>query len=201
MPSYNCVIYPILIFVAFAVAFHLANTSAWMNLDSIWTLRTFLRVYLAGSAALITFWCLLYVLWVNILNLPYPIPFIGMFNYPIALVAIIAAIWFTMPKAWRDDSAFRKRAKYLLLAVFYVAFIDLEYWLFSWLFYFISLDYQWILGPLLPFCREANGIVLTKICMKMAGKKDESVELVVNNFGNNHCFPFDINYKTLLFCA
>ena len=171
------------------MAFHLANTSAWMNLDSIWTLRTFLRVYLAGAVAMMVFWCLLYLIWVPLLGLPYPIPFIGLLNYPAALGAIIAAIWFTFPKTWRDDSGFRKRAKYLLLAISYVAFIDLEYWLFSWLFFFISLDYQWVLGPLLPLCRELNGKYLTKICMKMAGKKDESVELVVSNFGN-HCFTF-----------
>ena len=67
---------PLNIIVGGCSVFLLANTAVWINLDSILTLRTWAACYLAGSLAMMGFWCCLYVLWVPILHLPYPMPLV-----------------------------------------------------------------------------------------------------------------------------
>ena len=42
-----------------------------------YSFRTFLAAYLAGSVSMISFWCLCYLIWVQVLHLPYPVPLIG----------------------------------------------------------------------------------------------------------------------------
>lgn len=175
-------------FIATCAAFLLANTSAWMNLASMLTMRTYATCYLAGSVGMMSFWCFLYLLWVPILHLPYPIPLVGALNAFAGVTAIIVAIWFKFPRSWRKDSTFRHRAKYLLVAQLFILVMSLEYWLFSWVFFAIPLDLQWILAILLPLTREIGALVLTKICEKIAGRKDESGELVATNLGLGHCY-------------
>ena len=170
-------------FVATCAAFLLANTSAWMNLESILTLRTYATCYLAGSVGMISFWCLLYVLWVPLLDLPYPIPLVGALNACAGVTAVIVAIWFKFPWSWRKNSTFRHRAKFLLLAQLFILVMSLEYWFFSWVFFALPLDFQWVLAIILPFTREIGIEILARISAKIAGRKDESGELVAANLG------------------
>ena len=155
-----------------------------MNLDSMLTLRTYATCYLSGSVGMMSFWCLLYLFWVPVLGLPYPIPLVGAMNACAGVAAIIVAIWFKFPLSWRKDPSFRQRAKYLLVAQLFILVMSLEYWLFSWVFFALPLDLQWILAIVLPITREIGIIIiLTKICVKIAGGKDDSGELVATNLG------------------
>ena len=168
---------------ATCAAFLLANTAAWMNLSSMLTMRTYATCYLSGSVGMMAFWCLLYLLWVHILGLPYPIPLVGAFNAIAGVTAIIVAIWFKFPRAWRKNADFRHRAKYLLVAQMFILVMSLEYWLFSWVFFVIPLNLQLVLAIVLPITREVGTIILAKICTRVAGRKDDSGELVATNLG------------------
>ena len=158
-----------------------------MNLSSMLTMRTYATCYLVGSVAMMSFWCLLYLLWVPLLGLPYPIPLVWALNAFAGVTAIIVAIWFKFPKSWRKNPIFRNRAKYLLVADLFLLILSVEYWVFSWVFFAMPSEYQWILAFVLPVTREIGCILLTKICTKVAGRKDESAELVSTNLGHNHC--------------
>ena len=72
----------------------------------------------------------------------------------------------------------------MLVANIFLFIMDVEYWIFLWLFDVVPMDCQWILAPILPLCREVNATLLNKICLKIVASKDESVELLVSNIGN-----------------
>ena len=164
-----------------------------MNLSIMLTMRTYATCYLSGSLAMMSFWCVLYLLWVPLLGLPYPIPLVGALNACAGVTAIIVAIWFKFPWSWRKNSSFRHRAKYLLVAQLFILVMSLEYWLFSWVFFAIPLDLQWILAIVMPLTREIGAVVLTKICTKVSGRKDDSGELVATNLGLSHCCLLSTN--------
>ena len=82
--------------------------------------------------------------------------------------AVVGAIWFQFPPSWRADTAFRKKVKFLLLAQMFILVMSLQYWAFSWTFYAMPLQYQWVLAILLTIAREINTLALTAICEKGA---------------------------------
>ena len=170
-----------------AAAFLLANTATWMNLPSLLTWKTYFVCYFAGSVALISFWSLQYYVWVYILILPYPVPLIGVTTCIAGILAIIVQIWFKFPLSWRQDSSFKQRAKYLSVAQLFILVLNVEYAFYSWAFYAIPREYQWILAILVPLTREIGAMFLTEVCDKTAGRKDVTGELVAAHLGLNHC--------------
>ena len=170
------------------VAFTMANTSAWMNLPVIFTLKTVVPLYMMGAATNICSWSTLHYIWVEIFQLPYPIPFVGHVNLVFFVIpVIIVGIWFKFPSSWRKDTAFCHRLLYLLLAHFYVAgFMTFKYAVFTVAFIFSPLEFQWILVPLLILARELGQIILNKICSKIILKSDEmddSIDVVNAHLG------------------
>ena len=163
--------------------FMLANTAAWLNLSGLLNLRNWLACYLSGSITMMTFWCFLYLLWVPIFQQPYPLPLIGVYNAAAGIGVIIAVIWFKFPVSWRQNSSFRYKAKFIVLAQFFLLVLCVEYWFFSWVFYVIPLDLQWILSIVLPIAREIGAYTFTKILEKVAGCKDSSGEVLANHLG------------------
>ena len=82
--------------------------------------------------------------------------------------AVVGAIWFQFPPSWRADTTFHKKVKFLLLAQMFILVMSLQYWAFSWTFFAMPLQYQWILAILLTIAREINTLALTAICEKGA---------------------------------
>ena len=99
----------------------------------------------------------------------------------------MVVIWFKFPLSWRKDSSFQQRAKYLPVAQFFIIVLNVEYAFYSWAFYAISRDLQWILAILVPLTREIGAMFLTEVCTKVAGRKDVTGELVAAHLGLNHC--------------
>ena len=108
--------------------------------------------------------------------------------------AVVAAIWFQFPLAWRADPAFRTRAKFLLLAQMFILVMSLQYWAFSWTFFAVPLQYQWILAILLTLVRELNTLALAAICEK------EPNFNIAKGEQNQHCLfrVFFVSLKTQL---
>ena len=172
----------------------MANSAAWMSLPDIFTLKTVVPLYLMGAATEICSWTILHYVWVGILQLPYPIPFVLHVNLIFFVFpATIVAIWFKFPNSWRKNSVFRHRLLYLLQAHFYVAFfMTLKYAIFTVAFVYIPSEYQWVLVLLLIFAREIGQFILNKICSKMienSEKRDDSIELVNTHLGKTWNFP------------
>ena len=95
------------------------------------------------------------------------------------VVGAVVGIWFQFPPSWRSDTTFRKKVKFLLLAQMFILVMSLQYWVFSWTFYVVPLQYQWILAFILIFAREINNLVMAAICDKGASFKTTNC---YNNF-------------------
>ena len=96
------------------------------------------------------------------------------------VVGAVVGIWFQFPPSWRSDTTFRKKVKFLLLAQMFILVMSLQYWVFSWIFYVVPLQYQWILAFILIFAREINNLVMAAICEKGASFK--ATTCCYNNF-------------------
>ena len=84
------------------------------------------------------------------------------------VVGAVVGIWFQFPPSWRSDPTFRKKVKFLLLAQMFILVMSLQYWAFSWTFYAVPLQYQWVLAIILTIVRELNTLALAAICEKGA---------------------------------
>ena len=82
--------------------------------------------------------------------------------------AVVGAIWFQFPPSWRADTTFHKKVKFLLLAQMFILVMSLQYWAFSWTFYAVPLQYQWVLAIILTIVRELNTLAMAAICEKGA---------------------------------
>ena len=130
---------------------------------------------------MISFWCLCYLAWVKVLHLTYPVPMIGALNSVVGVLSMVFALWFCFPQHWRRLPRFKARMQYLSFAQLFILLMSIEYWVLSWLFFVMPLDYQWALAFVLPFTREAGGSILTRICVKARCRTDSSSDLVSTN--------------------
>ena len=55
-----------------------------------------------------------------------------------------------------------------MLAHMFFLVMSLKYWVFSWIFYVVPLQYQWILAFILIITRELTNFALAAICEKGA---------------------------------
>ena len=57
------------------------------------------------------------------------------------------------------------------LATLYIIVMSVQYWTFSVLFFVCPLNIQWVLGIAMTIVREANVLILTSICSRVASNK------------------------------
>ena len=57
------------------------------------------------------------------------------------------------------------------LATLYIIVMSVQYWTFSVLFFICPLNIQWVLGIAMTIVREANVLILTSICTRVASNK------------------------------
>ena len=93
----------------------------------------------------------------------------------------IVGVWFQFPPSWRTDPTFRKKVKFLMLAHMFFLVMSLQYWVFSWIFYAVPLQYQWILAFILIIVRELNTLAMTAICEKGASFKTTCFNNLIGN--------------------
>ena len=166
----------------------MANTSAWLSLPDIFTLKTVVPLYMIMATTFVCSWGTLHYIWTEILQLPPPLPFVCHINlFGFAVPALIVGIWFKFPSSWRKNQAFRGRLWYLLLAQLYVnGFMTVKYAIFTVAFIYSPLEFQWLLIPILILSREFGQTILNKICSKMvqqSDEKDDSLKIVNAHLG------------------
>ena len=81
----------------------------------------------------------------------------------IGVLAMVFTLWFCFPQHWRKLPHFKRRMKYLSFPQIFILLMSIEYWILSWVFFVMPLQYQWILAFVLPFTREVGGTLLTRI--------------------------------------
>ena len=55
----------------------LANTAAWLGTPRLLNRHAYLACFLPGFTIMTVYWVLVYLVWTQLLDLPYPIPLIG----------------------------------------------------------------------------------------------------------------------------
>ena len=55
----------------------LANTAAWLGTPRLLNRHAYLACFLPGFTIMTVYWVLIYLVWTQLLGLPYPIPLIG----------------------------------------------------------------------------------------------------------------------------
>ena len=152
------------------------NTPFILNLDrmTVWW-KSFGITYVAGYVfGYIFFWSLSSMIWVYVLGLRYPIPLVGMINQFMGLFFMITSIWFQIPKAFLVVSAFKTRAKWMIMFHLAGVAISGSYWVLWVIMAYVPPDYQPIMAVVIPLFRE--GLIGT---LKMIGVFEN------DNFGRN----------------
>ena len=90
------------------------------------------------------------MLQVDLLQLPYPMPLIGLVNFVMGFVAEVAVLYLTIPRAWRQNPAFFRIILWLVATQLFLIVVFLFYFLLGFGFYIIPSDYQWTLALLIP---------------------------------------------------
>ena len=122
------------------------------------------------------------LVWGPILGLPFPVPMVGAIATMAGVISILSVIHFKLPLAWRQDPDFRRRIRWHHAAQLYIIVMCAQYWTFSVLFYVCPLSIQWVLAIPMTVVREANVLILTAICSRVAANKDDdSLESIVNS--------------------
>ena len=90
------------------------------------------------------------MLQVDLLQLPYPMPLIGLVNFVAGFVAEVAVLYLQIPRAWRRNPAFFRTLLWLVATQLFLIVVFLLYFLLGFGFYIIPADYQWTLALVIP---------------------------------------------------
>ena len=116
-------------------------------------------------------WSVVYYLWVQVLSLKYPMPFIGLVPYLPAMIVSFLIIIFKFPQSLRVTESFQKRKKYFMLVIFFTQIIFFTYFFLELAFAKIDPAYQWVLAVTLPFIREGLSGLFEWFCRESSGMK------------------------------
>ena len=87
------------------------------------------------------------------------------------------------------------------LATLYIIVMSVQYWTFSVLFFVCPLNIQWVLGIAMTIVREANVLILTSICTRVASNKVvPAVVFFVSKYQVNDCKELLQQHKFLPRC-
>jgi hypothetical protein len=156
-------------FLVLFVLFQLSSSATWLGVPQILSLRLFLTNYLVMLMIIPTVWSACYYLWVHVLVLQYPMPFIGLSGYLPAMMITFLIIICKFPKSWQVTEAFKKRWKFYIFVIFYTQIIFFTYFFLEAAFTMIDPAYQWVLAISLPLIREFHIHVFGWLCHKSAG--------------------------------
>ena len=127
-------------------------------------------------------------LWMTIIGLNSPLPFMQSITGVSIALAIIPVIWYLLPQKWRKDHGYRKRYRYYTATHIYSAIMFYKYTVLGKIFTDIPDNYQWILSLILPIIRELDIWIQEYLAHKAADANDTSVTISVShNINTQHC--------------
>ena len=168
-------------------AFIILHCSYWMNIDYIKKTRHFFIMWLIAYVGMTILYPTGYIIWTHALHYQYPIPFNGYMYWYTIIICLYVTWWFRFPVDWRNNEAFRKRLKYFLIAVLCNQMITLQYSIISKVLIMFQKKYQWAIAMFLPFIREINIWLMTKLASKASCGDKASVAITsAFNIGTRH---------------
>lgn len=154
--------------------------SSYMNIRYIRTMQNFWRMWFITGAT--TFFSVLisYLIWVYALHYRYPVPLTG---YLIILsglmISSLVTLWNMFPQKWRKNEEFRQRLIRFNYVFLFQQFTTVEYGIITSVLLAVPINYQWIVAIFMPFVREMNVWIITKLVSKATNGDLPGVRLVL----------------------
>ena len=154
---------------------------SWMDIASVKTFKNFFILWLSGSVNISLLFSVYYITWSLFFNYQWPIPFLGiLLAYPTIFVLYVT-LWFRFPKPWRLNTKFKGRLKSFMLATGYYQCLMLQYMFIKKSLLMVPPEYQWCVSIILPFTREVNSRITSKLAKKACNSDERRVEIVCNH--------------------
>ena len=167
-------------FMGLCAASLILSSEMWLDLKTIKTWKNFFIMYLICVLGWILANVGYYHIYCVMLGLNPPMPLNIHVCGILTLVFSLVFLWFLIPAPIRNSGekkSFQKRYAYYLSAQLFRLFAVLEYFVITWLFVTVDVEYQWTIGILLPIMREMNAWIFTRICYKSAGFKSDAIKI------------------------
>ena len=107
------------------------------------------------------------------------------------MIVLLTTIWFRFPPGWRNNLLFRKRLKSYLLVPAFGMSIYLHYMIVTIVLISLQGHYEWVIAILLPFMRELECWISTKLALKAACGDITAMKIVI-------AFERNINHSIAL---
>ena len=113
--------------VGLVSAYFIYTCMHWMNIAFIKSLRNIFIMWFVGGLVGITVCGVGFIFWTYALEYQYPIPLIGYILLMIISVMSFMTLWFLFPSSWRKNNEFKKRLKWVIIALTVNQFMAVEY--------------------------------------------------------------------------
>ena len=127
-----------------------------------------------------------------------PVPFSGFLGgYSIAMGNYIS-VWFSFPKNWRNNFAFRKRLQYFLVAFAISNILTVQYNVIAKFLLVYKDNYQWIIALTLPIFCEFNEWIVTLLSLKACNGDTMSVKVACAHLmGTRHALFLSVTLGSI----
>ena len=97
-------------------------------------------------------------------------------------MAFLLRLWFKLNKFVKIDPSFRKKRFFLYVYFFWLsAAMMVQFFILTGSFGVIPLNYQWVMGFLIPVIKEFNSWMLEILICKAAGSEDPEAQFIAAN--------------------
>ena len=137
-----------------------------LNCSELKSARVMLDLVLTSAIAQFSITGILYLIWTQLLEMNYPVPFISYLSgYPVYLFLMIR-LWFKFPKQMRSDAQNRKKLQFYFLYLAYILILQLQLKFLNKLCVKIRPNLQWIVAIVIPIVKEGNDWIVDKLVSK-----------------------------------
>lgn len=154
-----------------------------MGIEGKNTIQTCCLAYVVGSSSSCILSYFLYLLWTNIVKLPYPMPFHGYIIAVVTWYSMNIVFWFQCPKTWRSDHGSTKKMIFCILFLNMLYIAEITYKAIRKTFLLVPRSYHLPLVLVLIIVREWHGWSIGYLGKKIAGYPDISIEILATLIG------------------
>ena len=127
--------------------------------------------------------CFLYLLWTNIVKLPYPVPFHGYIIAVVTWYSMNIVFWFQCPKTWRSDPGSTKKMIFCIMFLNMLFIAEITYKAIRKTFLIVPRSYHLPLVLVLIIVREWHSWSIGYLGKKIAGYPDLSIDILATLIG------------------
>lgn len=171
-----------------------------MKLKEMLTWKNYFKLFMSNIFGFTIPYAVLHGVWVYVLGLRHPMPFIGQICATISTMSKMVMTWYIFPiRLRKNENTFRKQMfTYLMIFPIYTVIV-LGYSNIYALIRNIPGEFQWCLACCLPLVKLINEWVVLKVLYKATGHKALATRVVaVTGIGVRHLFALAVVLSTTL---